>query len=93
MRGARRRAGRGAWVADAFIHCKVIGVGEAAQPLLDKAAVEPDAGVIDLSGNGAGMFIAAAKAGRIWSREEEQTPPPAKKPAKNPPKKPAKRSK
>jgi catalase len=89
------------WAADAFNHCKVLGVVKAAQPLLDKAAVRIDAGVIELTGKGADQFVATAKKGRIWGREEAQTPPPAKKPAKtppkspskNPPKKPAKRSK
>lgn len=30
------------FVADAFAHCKFIAHVEAAQPLLDKAGVEPD---------------------------------------------------
>ncbi|EIT71877.1 MULTISPECIES: catalase [Hydrocarboniphaga] len=33
---------------DAFGHCKTIGASQAAQPLLDKAGVEPDDGVTDL---------------------------------------------
>ena len=70
------------WAADAFNHCKVLGVVKAAQPLLDKAAVKIDAGVIELSGKGVDEFVATAKKGRIWGREEAQTPPPAKKPAK-----------
>ncbi|HET9989663.1 MAG TPA: catalase-related domain-containing protein, partial [Kofleriaceae bacterium] len=72
------------WVADAFNHCKVIGTVGAAQPLLDKAAVVKDKGVIDLAGKGADAFVTTAKQGRIWSREAAQTPPPAKKPAKKP---------
>ncbi len=39
-----------------------------AKPLLDKAAVEPDAGVVDLK-SGPAKFIAAAKQGRMWDRE------------------------
>jgi catalase len=56
------------WIRDAFGHLKVIGFTAEAKPLLDKAAVEPDGGVIDLK-TGAGKFIAAAKQGRIWDRE------------------------
>jgi catalase len=77
------------WAADAFNHCKVLGVVKAAQPLLDKAAVKIDPGVIELSGKGVDQFVATAKKGRIWGREEAQTPPPAKKPAKSPANKPA----
>jgi catalase len=66
------------WVADAFNHCKVIGATAAAQPLLDKAAVKPDAGVFDLAGKGVEQFVAQAKRGRIWAREEQaEVPPPA----------------
>jgi catalase len=57
------------WVADAFAHCKVMGVVAAAQPLLDKANVVPDEGVIELGKGVEGLF-AKAKAGRIWAREE-----------------------
>ena len=57
------------WVADAFAHCKVIGVVGAAQPLLDAAGVKPDAGVIDVGAKGAAAFVAAAKEGRVWARE------------------------
>ena len=57
------------WVRDAFGHCKVLGVVAAAQPLLDKAGVVPDAGVVPLDGKGLASYIAAAKAGRIWERE------------------------
>jgi catalase len=56
------------WIRDAFGHLKVIGHTADAQPLLDKAAVEPDAGIVDLK-SGAAKFIAAAKQGRIWDRE------------------------
>jgi catalase len=56
------------WIRDAFGHLKVIGTTAEAKPLLDKAAVEPDAGVVDLKA-GAAKFIAAAKQGRIWDRE------------------------
>ena len=51
------------WVMDAFGHLKAIGHNAAAKPLLDKAGVEPDAGVTDLSG-----FVEAAKK-RYWDRE------------------------
>jgi len=47
---------------------KAIGASAAARPLLDKACVEPDAGVTDL-GDG---FLAAAK--RFWGREAKIRP-------------------
>jgi catalase len=56
------------WVRDAFGHLKVIGHTAEAKPLLQKAAIETDAGVIDVTANAA-KFIAAAKQGRIWDRE------------------------
>jgi len=51
------------WVMDAFGHLKAIGHNADAKPLLDKAGVEPDAGITDLEG-----FVAAAKQ-RYWDRE------------------------
>ena len=51
------------WVMDAFGHLKAIGANAEAQPLLDKAGVEPDEGVTDLAG-----FTQAAKK-RYWDRE------------------------
>jgi catalase len=52
---------------DAFGHLKAIGHTSEAQPLLDKAGVQPDAGVVDLS-RGAESFITPA-ATRQWDRE------------------------
>ncbi len=52
---------------DAFGHLKAIGHTPEAQPLLDKAGVEPDAGVIDLS-KAAEAFLAPART-RQWDRE------------------------
>jgi len=52
---------------DAFGHLKAIGHTPEAQPLLDKAGVGADAGVVDLS-NGADVFIKSA-ATRQWDRE------------------------
>ncbi|WP_426024158.1 catalase [Brevundimonas sp. PWP3-1b1] len=52
---------------DAFGHLKAIGHTPEAQPLLDKAGVEPDAGVIDLSKD-AEAFLAPART-RQWDRE------------------------
>ncbi len=57
------------WVADAYAHCKVIGVVGAAQPLLDAAGVKPDAGVINVTAGSIRDYIAAAKEGRVWKRE------------------------
>jgi len=52
---------------DAFGHLKAVGHTPEAQPLLDKARVEPDAGVIDLSKD-AEAFLAPART-RQWDRE------------------------
>ncbi|HTJ64338.1 MAG TPA: catalase [Alphaproteobacteria bacterium] len=52
------------FVMDAFGHLKAIGHTPEAKPLLDKAGVEPDAGVTDV---GAGFITAAAK--RFFARE------------------------
>ena len=52
------------FVANAFVHLKAIGANDAAQPLLDKARVEPDEGITDLGKK----FIAAAKV-RHFDRE------------------------
>jgi catalase len=77
------------WVADAFAHCKVIGVVGPAQPLLQKAGVEMDAGVIEVTAKTVGAFITAARAGRIWDREVK-TMGPDKSTSKAAPKKPVK---
>ena len=52
---------------DAFGHLKAIGFTPEAQPLLDKAGVEADAGVVDLSKDADG-FLAPART-RQWERE------------------------
>ena len=52
---------------DAFGHLKAIGYTAEAAPLLAKAGVEHDAGVVDLAGGAAG-FIAPAST-RQWERE------------------------
>ncbi|MNW22516.1 hypothetical protein D3C71_2240320 [compost metagenome] len=49
---------------DAFGHLKAIGSSEASKPLLDKAGVAPDAGIVGL----AEPFVEAA-ATRYWGRE------------------------
>jgi len=58
------------FVADAFSHCKFIAHVKDAQPLLDKAGVEPDEGVIPL-GNAAdiGGFVESCRRLRLWARE------------------------
>ncbi len=59
-----------AWVSDAFVHGKVIATIGDSEPLLAAARVSPDAGVIDLGGDGGiALFVTAARGGRIWSRE------------------------
>jgi catalase len=55
------------FVTNAFGHLKAIGFTAEAQPLLDRAGVEPDPGVVDLA-NGAKGFVAPART-RQWSRE------------------------
>jgi catalase len=52
------------WLMDAFGHLKAIGYAPAADPLLNKAGVEPDDGVVELGGS---FLQAAAK--RYWERE------------------------
>jgi catalase len=52
------------FVMDAFGHLKAIGHDGGAKPLMDKAGVEPDAGVTDLSG-----AFAKAAAKRFYDRE------------------------
>jgi catalase len=52
------------WVSDAFGHLKAIGYNKEAQPLLNKAHVAADAGVVDLKGS----FVKAA-AKRYFDRE------------------------
>ena len=52
------------WVMDAFGHLKAIAANKAAQPLLDKAGVVKDAGVVDLGK----VFIDAATK-RFFDRE------------------------
>ncbi|MBM3927864.1 MAG: catalase HPII, partial [Sphingomonadales bacterium] len=54
------------FVMDAFGHLKAIGATAAAKPLLDKAGVEPDAGVTGLDD----AFVSAAKR-RFYDREPQ----------------------
>ncbi|OYX13804.1 MAG: catalase HPII [Rhizobiales bacterium 32-66-8] len=55
------------FAAHAFAHLKAIGFTPEAQPLLDKAGVVPDAGVVDVSKKPQG-FLAPART-RQWERE------------------------
>ena len=57
------------FVADAFAHMKFIGHVAAARPLLDKAGVVPDDGVIALDAGGAAGFVATSRRLRHWPRE------------------------
>ena len=64
------QAGAVDWVRDGFGHLKVIGHTAGAQPLLDRAGVKADVGVMKLAENkSVSAFITTAKAGRIWDRE------------------------
>ena len=55
------------FVSNAFVHLKAIGFTSEAQPLLDKANVEADAGIVDVA-KGAEGFIPPART-RQWDRE------------------------
>ncbi|MET0651130.1 MAG: catalase [Hyphomicrobiaceae bacterium] len=55
------------FAANAFVHLKAIGFSKEAQPLLDKAGVAADEGVVDLE-DGAAGFIDQART-RQWDRE------------------------
>jgi len=55
------------FVAHAFVHLKTIGFSADCRPLLDKANVQPDDGVIDLTDD-MEAFIAQART-RLWERE------------------------
>lgn len=58
------------FVADAFAHCKFIAHVEAAQPLLDKAGVEPDEGVMPISTTAdIEGFLESCRKLRLWARE------------------------
>jgi catalase len=66
------------WVADAFAHCKVIGVVGDATALLAAAGVERDEGVLDVDARTAAAYVDRAAAGRIWKREESVPDPRAR---------------
>jgi catalase len=71
--GAERLTGEATardFVADAFAHCKFIAHVEAARPLLEKAGVEPDEGVMAL-GTAAEIasFVESCRKLRLWARE------------------------
>jgi catalase len=57
------------FVADAFAHMKFIGYAAAAAPLLDKAGIARDAGVIELASKNAATFVRSCRALRLWERE------------------------
>jgi len=58
------------WLRDAYGHLKVIGHVPDAVPLLERAAIAPDEGIVPLPGTkDVATFIAAAKGPRIWERE------------------------
>jgi catalase len=56
------------FVRDAFSHLKAIGYTAGAQPLLDRAGVLADEGVVPIEGSG---FLAAAKR-RFFGREPQR---------------------
>ncbi len=63
------------FVQDAFSHLKVIGHTAEAGPLLQKAGVMPDAGIVAMANSGGvDAFLAQAAKGRIWDREPKVRP-------------------
>jgi catalase len=74
------------FVADAFQHCKFIGHSAAAKPLLDKAGVQPDAGIVPLTGKkDVDTFVGALGALRLWDREPKVKLQPEPTPARGRP--------
>ena len=70
-----KHAASAGFIQDAFSHLKVIGHTAAAQSLLQRANIVPDAGVITMQGAApADAFLAAAAKGRIWEREPQVRP-------------------
>jgi catalase len=58
------------WVGNAYAHLKIIGHATGSQPLLDRAGVQPGAGVLaPIETKSVRIFIQAAKNGRVWDRE------------------------
>src|SRR5579872_4681022 len=58
------------FVADAFAHCKFIAHNGAAAPLLAKAGVAADGGVVELkAGRDAAAFVQTCRQLRFWERE------------------------
>jgi catalase len=55
------------FVHNAFVHLKAIGFTAEAQPLLDKAGVKPDLGIVNLA-SGVNPFLPPART-RQWDRE------------------------
>ena len=63
------------FVQDAFSHLKVIGHTSGAAPLLQKANVVPDGGIVAMqNGASSDTFLATAAKGRIWDREPKVRP-------------------
>jgi catalase len=56
------------FVRDAFGHLKAIGHTREVGPLLDRAGIKSDEGVVDLSAAKAGDFLPPART-RQWARE------------------------
>lgn len=69
-------AGAVDWLRDAFGHLKVIAHTGGAQPLLEKAGIKPDQGVLAVrDSKSVSQFIKTAKTGRIWEREPKLRSP------------------
>ena len=74
------------FVADAFAHCKFIGYSAAAKPLLEKAGVQPDEGIVPLTGKkDVDAFVGALGALRLWDREPKVKLQPEPAPARGRP--------
>jgi catalase len=60
------------FVSDAFAHAKFIAHTETAMPLLNKAGITPDEGVIPLKiADDATRFLARCRQVRLWRQEAE----------------------
>ena len=58
------------FLRDAFGHLKAIGHTPEVRPLLDRAGIKPDEGVVDLSAGKAADFLPPART-RQWAREPQ----------------------
>jgi len=57
------------FIRDAYAHLKIIGCTASSMPLLEKAGIEIDEGVVQVDASGGvSNYIEAARKGRLWPR-------------------------